>query len=68
MEGAVLVGRKHQAFEKYGVIMNYKENRIGHLLISDTDNLEEDTEEQWGIDQQAFENQVWKLEGLLDSF
>lgn len=42
----MLVGRKHQAFEKYGVIMNYKENRIGHLLISDTDNLEEDTEEQ----------------------
>ena len=42
----MLVGIVHQAFEKYGVITNYKENRIGYLLVSATEDLEKDTEEQ----------------------
>lgn len=40
------VGIMHQTFEKYGVITNYKENRIRYFLVSVTDDLGKDTEEQ----------------------
>lgn len=46
-EEIVLVGVIHQAFEKYGVITNYKENRTGYLLISAISNLEKDNEERY---------------------
>lgn len=36
-EGIVLISIMYQAFEKYGVIIKYKENGIGCLLISATD-------------------------------
>lgn len=36
----------HQTLEKYRVITNYKENRIQYFLVSVTDDLEKDTEEQ----------------------